>query len=295
MTAKFAFFIMTRKGYYSLKCFIEELSVSHIDCVISARDRSIEEDCYDDIKELCGSNGIKFYDRADVYTLDISVISFAISWRWLIDASHGNVIVFHDSLLPRYRGFAPLVTSLCNGDKEIGVTALIANEKIDEGNILLQKSCMISYPIKITDAIDLVVELYCYLVVELGKKQLQEAQLLSTPQDSALVTYSLWLDEEDYLINWALDSTYLKRFIDSVGYPYKGASSLLGGRKVRILDVEEEQDVVIENRTPGKVMFIKDGIPSVVCGDGLLKVKCIIDDESKLSLLPLEIFRSRFG
>ena len=295
MAPKIVFFIMTRKGYLSLRRFVDELDASHIDCVVAARDTNIEKDFYKEIKELCDSNGIRFYDRGESYALRKDVICFAISWRWLIDSSNGNVVVFHDSLLPRYRGFAPLVTSLVKGEKEIGVTALIADGEFDQGDILLQKSCSICYPIKISDAIDKIADLYCDLVAELGQKILTETQLMTTPQDDAVATYSLWLDEEDYLINWELDATQIKRFIDSVGHPYKGASTLLAGRKVRIIDSEEVGDVVIENRSPGKVIFIKDGFPSVVCGKGLLKIKRLLDDETKESLLPLAKFRTRFG
>ena len=64
---------------------------------------------------------------------------------------------------------------------------------------------------------------------------------------------------------------------------------------VRILEAEIVKDVVIENRTPGKVIFIENSQPIVVCGQGLLKIQKLMDDKENKSLIPLSKFRSRFG
>ncbi|MMZ71732.1 hypothetical protein D1872_352860 [compost metagenome] len=53
-------------------------------------------------------------------------------------------------------------------------------------------------------------------------------------------------------------------------------------------------DVKIEIRTPGKIIFFEDGFPIVVCGKGLLKILSIRDDKSQKELLPLKKFRVRF-
>ena len=83
----------------------------------------------------------------------------AIGWRWLISGTE-NLIVLHDSLLPKYRGFAPLVNSLINGEQEIGVTAIWAGPEFDAGEIIFQEKAGICYPIKIQEAIEIVSGLY---------------------------------------------------------------------------------------------------------------------------------------
>ena len=55
-----------------------------------------------------------------------------------------------------------------------------------------------------------------------------------------------------------------------------------------------EKDVKIENRTPGKVIFLIDAKPIVVCGKGLIKINEMVDDQTRQSLLPMSKFRSRF-
>jgi methionyl-tRNA formyltransferase len=285
---------MTRKGYMSLQVFIEKFGIESIKFVVSARDINVEEDCYEDIKKLCDKYNVLFYDRGEQYIIDVKSICVAISWRWLINYLGSKLIVFHDSLLPKYRGFAPLVTSLINGEKEIGVTALLASDEYDKGPIIMQKSCSIVYPIKISNAVEVVANLYCELILELGDVFILNGDLSTTFQNEHLATYSLWLDEEDYAIKWNQHSSEIVRFIDAVGYPYKGASSLLDGKKVRIVSVREVPDVAIENRVPGKVIFIKNGYPSVVCGQGILEIIELIDETTKTSILPLKKFRSRF-
>ena len=68
----------------------------------------------------------------------------------------------------------------------------------------------------------------------------------------------------------------------------------MNGAIARILEVEEVPDVVIENRTPGKVIFMNSGKPTVVCGSGLIQIVRMVDDNGR-SLLPLKRFRIRFS
>ena len=101
------------------------------------------------------------------------------------------------------------------------------------------------------------------------------------------------MGEDDYKIDWNKDADFIKRFINSVGYPYKGASSFIDEKKVRILEAEVEKEVIIENRIPGKVLFVERRYPIVVCGKKLLKILLMIDDETKENILPLKKFRIR--
>ena len=92
-----------------------------------------------------------------------SDLSIAAGWRNLLPTSPGKLIIFHDSLLPKYRGFNPLVTALINGDDVLGVSALWAAENYDEGEIIFQEKVTIAYPIKIKQAIDTIEPLYANL------------------------------------------------------------------------------------------------------------------------------------
>lgn len=284
-------FLMSQKGLKVLETLGKEFS-DIIDFVVIGRDLNVQNDYYDEICQACNELGIKFYDRKDSFQVESSY-AIAISWRWLINLTDSKLIIFHDSLLPKYRGFNPLVTCLINGETTIGVSAIFATQEYDRGDIIYQSASSIYYPQKIENAIDIVANNYVDLARKLLTDIVDGQTLIGEKQDESQASYSLWRDEEDYLIDWTNSAAEISRFIDSVGFPYSGASTFINNKLVRILESEEINDVVIENRTPGKVIFIQDSNPVIVCGKGLLKILSMIDDETGDNLLPLKNFRVR--
>jgi len=227
-----------------------------------------------------------------------SEYAFAISWRWLINLEQTELIIFHDSLLPRYRGFGPLVSSLINGDHEIGVTALFSHDEYDKGDIIAQDAKSITYPLTIQQAIDTITDCYVSLATEITSKIMRGHPLDGQPQEEADASYSLWRDDQDYHIDWTKSAAEIKRFVDAVSFPYKGAFTLINNRPARVLEADALGDVHIENRTPGKIIFVQEGHPIVVCGSGLLRVCSAVSDNEdgeEVSLLPLNKFRTRFS
>ena len=292
MNPKIRLYIMGEKGYKVLSSLIQKHR-SLIEGVVSAKDKSINDNSYTAIQNMCVENNIPFYDRQDTVA-DHSTHALVVGWRWLLFLEGVEIIIFHDSLLPKYRGFNPLVSYLLNKETRIGVTALFAHKDFDCGDIIEQQSVEIEYPIKLNDAIQKIIPCYTELASKICAALDSGLTLKAKPQNDSDATYSLWRDEKDYQIDWTKDSEYIKRFVDSLGFPYKGASTLLNGQKVRIIDTEIVKDFKIENRTPGKVM-VKQGLyPVVVCGEGLLKILSIHDDENGKELT-LKKFRSRFG
>lgn len=287
--------IMTKKGYTFLQSLIENNCRKAIDCVIIGQDKNTLNDYYEEISSLCIKYHIPHLNRFDKSHYKSQFI-VAVSWRWLIQCEGSKLIVFHDSILPKYRGFAPLVNMLINGEPELGVTVLYGNENYDDGEIILQKKIKIEYPIKISRAIDLISNLYGQLGVDLFRMINKSIKPISTPQDPSKISYSLWLNESDYHINWNESSEQILRFINSVSFPYKGAYSYLNEKeKIRILDAEIYEDVTIENRSPGKVIFNIDGCPVIVCGFGLLLVTKAAFDETSMDALPFSNFRIKLS
>ncbi|MEQ6886641.1 formyltransferase family protein [Salicola sp. Rm-C-2C1-2] len=291
---KFAFYLLGKKGYRCLNRFLEEYGGKAVAFVVLARDRGVKNDYFDEISSLCRQHAVNLYDRSENVPNNFDV-SFAIGWRWLIPDSY-RLIVFHDSLLPKYRGFAPLVNMLINGEKKIGVTALYASLSYDAGHIIERQSIQITYPLKISEAIDRVADLYELALLRIAGRIVSGEELQGTPQDKTEATFSLWRDESDYQINWESGADELKRFVDAVGYPYSGAKTQLHGKSIRILDVDIVKDVKVESRNAhiGKVIFMDNGCPTVICGTGLIKLLNVIDEngDSLIGRLP---FRTRFG
>jgi len=288
---KVVLYLMSQKGFEVLHAIIQNSYSNMIAAVIGSKDANVQNDYFDEIKKLANDNTIDFFDKNALPLLE-NQYSIAISWRWIIKNTNG-LIVLHDSLLPKYRGFSPLVNALINFEPKVGVTALFASEEYDTGKVIAQEDVEIFYPIKIEEAITIVSKLYQNIVLEVltsiennslgeGKSQIEED-----------ATYSLWRDEEDYRIDWNKNAEEVRQFIFSVSYPFKGAvSKLSSNENIRIIDVLIIPDIVIENRTPGKLIFIKAGFPVIVCGKGLLKITEAYYENGE-SALPLPSFRTR--
>lgn len=285
-------FAMTQKGYVVLKVLYTNYP-GLIKAVITAKDSSVLEDFYDQTKNFCEANDIPCYERTESFVVETKWV-LAISWRWLIPSDKGQLIVFHDSILPRYRGFNPLVTALINGDINIGGTALFASTEYDRGEIIAQSTSLVSYPLKIQQAIEIILQNYIEIATKIAKMIVNNDVITGRPQIESEASYSLWRDEDDYCIDWGTPASIIRRFVDAVGFPYLGAATFWGERLIRILEVEQVEDVNIVNRTPGKLIFTVDAKPVIVCGQGLLKIITAVDDKTRLSILPLPRFRVKF-
>lgn len=289
---RISFFIMGKKGYRVLSSFLNLFDSREIDYVVVARDENIRDDFYEKIIDLCKKKSIYHLDKADPIP-DNHGYKFAIGWRWIINNGE-KLIVLHDSILPKYRGFAPLVNMLIKKEREIGVTAIFASDEYDQGNIIDQKRIKINYPIRINEAIESVIPLYENLVNSISKNILNDEIIISFPQKEENATYSLWRDEKDYFIDWDNDSEKIRRTVDALSYPYDGAKTFLNDEIITIDKVEELPDKNIENRIVGKVIFLIQGKPVVVCKKGLLKIEEAKTINGK-SIFPFKKFRSRFG
>jgi methionyl-tRNA formyltransferase len=287
---------MAEKGYWVLDEFVKEFGGEAICYVVSAKDKNVENDYFDEIRGICLAHSVDFYDRFSIPEIAIgNRLKFAIGWRWLI-SGNADLIVLHDSLLPKYRGFSPVVSALINGDNVIGVTALKAEAEYDRGDILLQKSLYIEYPIKISDVIHRLSRLYSSIVKEIYFNYINGRQQNLIKQNESDATYSLWRDENDYLINWNQEAARIMRTIDALGYPYLGARAYMNKEIVVIKSSQILDDIRIENRFEaiGKVFSIKDGLPVVVCKEGVLQLTDIVNAKSNLSILPIKKLRIRF-
>lgn len=108
----------------------------------------------------------------------------------------------HGSLLPQYRGAAPIQWSICNGDTKTGVTTMLMDKGMDTGDILLKAET----PIKLLDNAYQIAETLANrgadLLIETLFK-LAKHQLTPIPQDDSQATYARLLDKSDYLIDWS--------------------------------------------------------------------------------------------
>ncbi len=285
--------LMTQKGLEVLNALLNNGYKDIVNLVVIGKDANVTNDFSDDIALVCKQHNVDFSWHKDDYRL-ISDYTLAVSWRWLVkDVETTKLIVFHDSLLPKYRGFSPLVNCLINNEKTIGVTCLFATEDYDKGAIIFQEAINITYPIKIKEAIEQVAKLYTILALKVLNHLKVYKTLPSQLQDESKASYSLWRNENDYFIDWYKDADYIKRCVDALGTPFLGAKCYVNDAVVTINEATVVDDVFVENRDVGKVIFNNKGKPVIVCGKGLLQIDDAIFDTTKESFIPIKKFRIR--
>lgn len=282
---KYIFCLTGIKGKAVLLFLIKNKNIEKERIVVfSYQDPNTKERTFDEIAEMCRGI-IEFHDYSREKSLLTAMsntesnLIFAIGWQFIIRSTaiqDERLIVFHDSLLPKYRGFNPLVTALVNGDREIGVTAIIANEQVDAGDIIGQKSIDINYPIKIQKAIEMMSALYVDLLNEIFTR-LSSGTIVKIKQNEKNASFSIWRDEQDYFIDWSNSADSISRFVDATGDPYKGARTRIDNAVLVINDSTLLPDQDIVNRTPGKLINIGENYADVICGTGMLRIYNVTD------------------
>ncbi|GAB7563784.1 methionyl-tRNA formyltransferase [Methylobacillus methanolivorans] len=172
----------------------------------------------------------------------------------------------HASLLPRWRGAAPIQRSLLAGDKETGVTIMEVVPALDAGAMILRGALPITAQDTAQTLHDGLANIGAKLMLQ-AMNQLESAgKLAAEPQDEALVTYAEKLQKSEAAIDWHQDAEALSRQVRAFN-PFPVAQSTLQGDTCRIwmaqaLDGQAE---------PGTIVSLDQGI-IVGCGKGLLKI-----------------------
>lgn len=170
----------------------------------------------------------------------------------------------HASLLPKYRGAAPVQRAIMAGEKETGVTIQRMVKKLDAGDIFLQKKIEITPEETSGELLSRLAELAGGLLVE-GLKTLQEGQGAFQAQDEDLATYAAKLEKSESDLDWSMSSQTLFNQIRGL-QPWPVAQTTLQGEVVRIFKVK-----IVPGKSgakPGMMHTDKKGFLDIQCGDG---------------------------
>lgn len=200
-------------------------------------------------------------------------------WQFLTRSEGpARSVVLHDSILPRLRGFNPTVTALILGHPELGVTAFVPTATPDAGPILSQHVVAVTHPVTIADALAALRP--CYLAAALDVIAMAAVgRLEGRPQVASEATYSIWRDDLDYDLDLHADAERVVRTVLALGHPYRGASTTIGGVRVRVLGAEVVDDLEFEIRDPGKVWRVDERGPVVVCGRGMVRLTNLVGED----------------
>ncbi len=180
---------------------------------------------------------------------------------------HGCLNV-HASLLPRYRGAAPISAAILNGESTTGVTIMRMDEGMDTGPILAQASCPITADDTTGTLTATLADLGAQLLVDTLPRWLG-GELAAQPQDHEQATYCRPLTKEDGRLDWTRPAEFLSRQIRACN-PWPGAFTTWQGRRLKIL-LARPHPGDPGNCPPGQVIALVDGI-GVVTGAGLLEL-----------------------
>ncbi|MBD2179682.1 methionyl-tRNA formyltransferase [Planktothrix sp. FACHB-1355] len=204
----------------------------------------------------------------------------------ILDMPKFGCINVHGSLLPKYRGAAPIQWCLYNGEMETGITTMLMDAGMDTGAMLLK----VHTPIALMDNAEQLAQTLSVLGADLLIEtllKLQKGALTPIPQDSSQATYAPLIKKENYSLNWSRPALELHNqvrgfFPDCVatfrGAPLKITSTAPITPEMRSqlpseLRVLEEKWFDLSDRTtsPGEVVAVVKGIgPLVQTGEGLL-------------------------
>jgi methionyl-tRNA formyltransferase len=180
-----------------------------------------------------------------------------------------GAINIHASLLPKYRGPAPIQWAMINGEQETGVTTMSMDEGMDTGDILLSAKVSIMPDDTAGSLHGRLAEVGAQLLIE-TLERLKKESLLGTPQDKSVATYAPLLKKKDGSIDWTKDAISLDAFIRGMN-PWPGAFTLLSGKRLRVLQAKNLQGVAKEQ--PGTVLEGFPGDFNVATGRGILGLK----------------------
>ncbi|NOZ23747.1 MAG: methionyl-tRNA formyltransferase [Planctomycetes bacterium] len=204
------------------------------------------------------------------------VVAFGekLSGELLHVPEHGFVNV-HPSLLPRYRGAAPITWAVVNGEKETGVTIIRLVAAIDAGPILLQRATGILPGETAGELYDRLADMGAGLLVE-AVAAIENGTAESTPQPDEGVTLAPMLEKHDGRIPWGRTAEEIVHFIRGMT-PWPGAFTFPERRgakrteRVIVTDVEAVQAPCTE--TPGRVLEARDAGILVAAGEGAVLIK----------------------
>jgi len=273
----------TPRGYRFAKKLAELLPAADL-TVFSFNEENGEPRFLEDLRQFTLTAGGRFFEGKQVGAQQFKAfweatpfdLMFAVNWRYMVPAeiysrARLGAFVFHDSLLPEYRGFSPVVWAMVNGEDHTGVTLFEMAEKVDAGDIIGQVRIAIGRDDTITVVMERVTQAYLELL-EQNLAPLLEGAASRYPQDHSHATFTCKRIDEDNQIDWTACSEQIHNLIRAVTMPYPGAYTYLMGKKLRIWSAQRVFDYQnYIGRIAGRVVEVHPGKGSVVLtGDGAL-------------------------
>ena len=192
----------------------------------------------------------------------------------VLDAPKLGCVNVHGSLLPQYRGAAPIQWTVLNGDKVAGVTTMFMEEGMDTGDMLLKAETPVGEEETSGQLFDRLKDLGADLLLE-TLQGLEAGTLTSVPQDETQATRAPMLSKELSQVDWTKSAQQVHDLIRGLN-PWPSAVSYLDGRKLKL-----HASRVREGSGEAGKAFAQDGALWVYCGQGALELTEIQTENGK--------------
>ncbi len=271
-------------AYHNMGCAgIEALLRNDItiQAIFTYPDSATESIWFDSVAKLAAQQGIPVYSPGDinhpVWVEKIRALApdilFSFYYRDLIshtilDIPKAGALNLHGSLLPKYRGRAPINWVLINGETETGITLHYMTEKADAGDIVCQQSITI-------DASDTALTLNQKATAAAADMLDQYLPLIKNgtaprqPQNHSAASYVGRRTAQDGAIDWNQPATTIHNLIRAVSRPYPGAFTYRGQRKLTVWE-SCAVAVPVRKSTPGTILSTAPLV--IACGEGALQI-----------------------
>ncbi|MBP9996168.1 MAG: methionyl-tRNA formyltransferase [Lachnospiraceae bacterium] len=236
------------------------------------------------VKECAIKNGIDVFQPDKIkstesveylkkYEADIFVVAAfgqILSSEILNMPKYGCVNI-HASLLPKYRGAAPIQWSILDGEEQTGVTIMQMNEGLDTGDMLLQKAITIEDDDTGESLFDKLAVLGAEAIVE-ALPLIEKGQLTPVAQDEELSTYAKMLKKDLGNIDWNMDAVKISRYVRGLN-SWPSAYSFYNGKTLKIWKATAIETTYKKGEyNPGDIVNVDKDSFEVMCGEGCLQI-----------------------
>ncbi|MCE2787880.1 MAG: methionyl-tRNA formyltransferase [Sphingobacteriales bacterium] len=210
-----------------------------------------------------------FIEQLASFKADIQVV---IAFRMLPEVVWNmppkGTINLHASLLPDYRGAAPINWTIINGEKETGVTTFFLKQEVDTGDIIGSKKTKITPDMTAGELHDVLMNLGSELIVE-TLQQVAEHNYTAVPQGSNSMKNAPKIYTNDCQINWEQNSEQIRNLIRGLS-PTPGAFTFYDGKVLKIYSSDVEN--CRHELKPGSIETDKKNYFKIACLDGFLAI-----------------------
>ena len=255
---------------------LHRIAPDSISGIITIDDRSDIRSALGDFEAFARAQEVPFHvarvrkDAAQTLLAWKPDCCFVLGWYWLLErdvlqAVPRGFLGVHNSLLPRYRGFSPLVWSMINGEEEVGYSVFSMTEGMDDGPVWVQRALKVGPEEHVGEVLHRLEADLMETLEDLYPKILEGSARPQPQPGDVPPTYCAQRVESDGQIDWRWPAVQVFNFIRAQSDPYPGAFTFDGGEKVRMLRARLHGPTYYGR--PGQVARVEPSGVQVICGD----------------------------